>query len=247
MSLSDIAVFNPSAAIRVIASSRLSLGSFNSDRACRAALTFASLDTFWAQALPAQAGVKYRTPTMNEYSGSVDTPCGTASNAVGPFYCPADETIYIDVSFFDQLVSQFGGPDGNLAEEYVVAHEFGHHIEQLDGSMNRANRGGTGADSDSVRIELKADCLAGMWADNATTTDRGDGKPYMQPITQSDLQNALGAAASVGDDHIQQSMTGRVNPESFTHGTSAQRENWFTTGYNNGTLQTCDTLSAKKL
>ena len=166
----------------------------------------------------------------------------------GPFYCPPDQTIYLDVSFYDDLESQLGAEDGPLAEEYVTAHEYGHHIQQITGVMDSANRQGTGADSDSVRTELQADCYAGMWVGDATETlDPDTGKPFLDPITQQQLQNALGAASAVGDDHIQKQSGGGVNPDAFTHGTSAQREKWFTIGYQQGSLDACDTFSASTL
>ena len=219
----------------------------NSDRDCRLSATVQSLDAYWTIALPQQARVQYTEAAVVDYSGSVSTPCGTASNATGPFYCPPDQTIYIDPSFFDVLQKDFGSKGGPLAEEYVVAHEMGHHIENLAGYLERAGND-TGADSGSVRIELMADCLAGMWAGNAAkTVDPNTGKTYLNPITNAQLNDALSAAASVGDDHIQQQATGRANPESFTHGTSAQRMKWFQIGYNGGTVKTCDALDASDL
>ncbi len=218
----------------------------NTDRDCRLAATAYSLDEFWAKTLPAQAGTNYVEPGVVSFSGSVQTGCGSASAAMGPFYCPPDQTVYIDVSFYDELKSRFGASGGPLAEEYVIAHEFGHHIEQLSGAMDSANRSGSGPTSDSVRIELMADCLAGMWAGDASrTTYPPRTKPFLSPITDAQLKDALDAAASVGDDHIQQEATGRVSPEGFTHGTSEQRMRWFKTGYDGGTLATCNALEVK--
>ncbi|MFD6175817.1 MULTISPECIES: KPN_02809 family neutral zinc metallopeptidase [unclassified Isoptericola] len=220
----------------------------NSDRECRLSATVQSLDAYWGRVLPEQAGVAYAMPPVEAFSGSTTTGCGAASSATGPFYCPPDRTVYVDVSFFDQLSSQFGAEGGPLAEEYVVAHEVGHHVEQLTGAMDAAARGGSGPESDSVRIELMADCLAGMWAGSAATeVDPDTGVTFLDPISQDQLRQALDAAAAVGDDHIQQQATGQVDPEGFTHGTSEQRVRWFTVGYEGGTLQDCGALSARTL
>jgi predicted metalloprotease len=220
----------------------------NTDRQCRLNATVQSLDAFWATALKEQAKVTYTEPPVMSFDGSVSTPCGTASSSTGPFYCPTDQTIYIDVSFYDELQSEFGAQGGPLAEEYVVAHEMGHHIENLTGALEEANRSGTGADSDSVRIELMADCLAGMWAGHAATTvDPDTGVTFLEPITDQQLQQAIDAAGAIGDDKIQEQMQGSADPDSFTHGTYAQRVRWFKTGYNGGTLATCNTLTTDNL
>ncbi|MGW8564868.1 KPN_02809 family neutral zinc metallopeptidase [Isoptericola sp. NPDC055881] len=220
----------------------------NTDRECRLSATVQSLDAYWDTVLPAQAGVRYTLPEVVSFSGSTATGCGSASSATGPFYCPPDQTVYVDVSFFDQLSAQFGAEGGPLAEEYVVAHEVGHHVEQLTGAMDAADRGGSGPESDSVRIELMADCLAGMWAGSAATeVDPDTGVTFLDKISQDQLRQALDAAAAVGDDHIQQQATGRISPEGFTHGTSEQRVRWFSVGYDGGTLSDCDTLSARRL
>ena len=220
----------------------------NTDLECGLSATVQSLDAYWQDALPQQAGVQYTKPGVESFSGAADTGCGPANADTGPFYCPPDQTVYIDVGFYQELQSRFGSSGGPLAREYVVAHEVGHHIENLIGAMDQAQRGGTGPTSGSVRIELEADCLAGMWAGHASSTvDPNTGVPFLQPLTQADLQDAVSAAQSVGDDHIQQQATGQVNPDLFTHGTSAQRVRWFTVGYNNGTLQTCDALHARQL
>jgi uncharacterized protein len=220
----------------------------NTERECRLSATAQSLDAYWTQALPAQVGVEYVVPEVYSFTGSTQTGCGAATSAVGPFYCPPDQSVYIDVSFFDELRDRFGSSGGPLAEEYVTAHEFGHHIEQLSGVMASADRSGTGPESDSVRIELMADCLAGMWAGNAATTiDPDTGLPFLQEITPAELKDALSAASAVGDDRIQQSATGSVNPEAWTHGSSEQRQRWFMTGYEGGTFQDCNALEASTL
>ncbi len=220
----------------------------NTDRECRLSATVQSLDAYWERVLPQQAGLEYALPPVESFSGSTTTGCGAATSATGPFYCPPDRTVYVDVSFFDQLSSQFGAEGGPLAEEYVVAHEVGHHVEQLTGAMDAADRRGSGPESDSVRIELMADCLAGMWAGSAAIeVDPDTGVTFLDPISPAELRQALGAAAAVGDDRIQQQATGQVSPEGFTHGTSEQRVRWFTVGYEGGTLTDCDTLSARTL
>ncbi|MCB7137281.1 KPN_02809 family neutral zinc metallopeptidase [Cellulosimicrobium marinum] len=220
----------------------------NTELECELSATAQALDAYWDEALPAQAGVAYELPDVVSFSGQVSTGCGAATSAVGPFYCPGDRTVYIDVGFYDDLTSRFGANDGGLARMYVVAHEFGHHVEQLVGAMDAADRQGTGPDSDAVRIELMADCLAGMWAgDAASTVDPDTGVTFLEPITEQQLADALSAASAVGDDRIQEAATGRVNPEAWTHGSSEQRQRWFMTGYDGGTLADCDALSAATL
>ncbi len=216
----------------------------NSDQSCRLAATVQSLDAFWAT----QLGETMPIPEVVDFQAATSTGCGQASSATGPFYCPPDQAIYIDLGFYDLLESRFGASDGPLAEMYITAHEYGHHIQQITGVMDRADRQGTGADSDSVRVELQADCYAGLWAGHAATTvDPDTGVVFLEPITQEQLTNALSAAAAVGDDHIQQASGGQVNPEAWTHGSSAQRERWFTAGYEQGTVGACDTFSAGTL
>src|SRR5690606_24853874 len=220
----------------------------NTDLECELSATAQALDAYWSEALPEQAGVEYVVPPVSSFEQQISTGCGAATSAVGPFYCPPDQTVYIDVSFYDDLTSRFGANDGRLARMYVVAHEFGHHIEQLVGAMDAANRQGTGPESDSVRIELMADCLAGMWAGHAASTvDPDTGVTFLDPITEQQLADALSAASAVGDDRIQEAATGQVNPEGWTHGSSEQRQRWFTIGYDGGTIQDCDALSASSL
>jgi len=220
----------------------------NTDLECELSATAQALDAYWAEALPQQAGVEYVVPPVSSFTNQISTGCGAATSAVGPFYCPPDQTVYIDVSFYDDLTSRFGANDGGLARMYVVAHEFGHHIEQLVGAMDAADRRGTGPESDSVRIELMADCLAGMWAGHAASTpDPDTGVTFLEPITEQQLEDALSAASAVGDDRIQEAATGQVNPEGWTHGSSEQRQRWFTIGYNGGTIQDCNALDASSL
>ncbi|QZN84391.1 neutral zinc metallopeptidase [Cellulomonas sp. C5510] len=219
----------------------------NSDRACRLSATVQSLDAYWEQVLPAagvQASAEQVQPGVVEFAQATDTGCGAASASTGPFYCPPDRTIYLDLSFHDLLVSQYGSAGGPLAEMYVVAHEYGHHVQNVTGVFDRTDRSGTGDDSDSVRVELQADCYAGLWAGHAATTvDPDTGVTYLEPITRGQLADALSAAAAVGDDHIQQQSDGGVDPDTWTHGSGEQRQRWFTTGYEQGTLAACDTFA----
>ncbi|MDI9915810.1 neutral zinc metallopeptidase [Rhodococcus sp. IEGM 1379] len=220
----------------------------NNDVNCRVAFTVGSLDDVWEQQLIKQTGTKYVRPEVVLFSGSVNTGCGQASSDVGPFYCPADQTAYFDTSFFQLLVDRFGSSAGPLAQEYVVAHEFGHHLQNQLGDISRAQSDPQGAQSGAVRTELQADCYAGVWAHYADTIpDQATGQPFLKPLTQTDIRDALSAASSVGDDRIQKASTGRVNPEGWTHGSSDQRQKWFAAGYTTGQVSACDTYSARDL
>jgi len=210
---------------------------------CRLVATGNSVDAVWHQLMP-----KYTRPHLRLFSGSVDTGCGPATTAVGPFYCPVDQTAYFDTDFFKELVDRFGSSGGPFAQEYVVAHEYGHHVQQLQGNLGRAQQGAQGASGNGVRTELQADCYAGIWAHYASTVKQDStGVPYLQPLSDNDIRDALSAAASVGDDRIQKASTGRINPESWTHGSSAERQKWFTVGYQTGDPNKCDTFSAGAL
>ena len=213
----------------------------NAEIDCRMSLTYESLDDYWATAMPRDLGGQYVSPAMYLESGTWSTGCGTASSAMGPFYCPPDQTIYLDTTFFQTLTTQLGAEGGPLAEMYVIAHEWGHHIQNLSGTMDRLDRSGTGPTSDGVRLELQADCFAGAWAQNAQTTEDDSGTVFLEAFTQDQLASAMDAAAAVGDDHIQQSQGGSVNPEQWTHGSSEQRQRWFMQGYENGPTA-CDTF-----
>ncbi|MEV0358947.1 neutral zinc metallopeptidase [Nocardia sp. NPDC050697] len=215
---------------------------------CRVVLTAESLDAVWTEQLPAQARVQYEEPKLRLFSGAVSTGCGNATSEVGPFYCPADNTAYFDTSFFQELVDRFGSSGGPLAQEYVVAHEVGHHIQTQLGDISRAQNDPQGAESGAVRTELQADCYAGLWAHYADKTPApGGDTPFLKPLTETDIKDALSAAAAVGDDRIQRASQGRVNPEAWTHGSSDQRQKWFLTGYRTGQLAACDTYSARNL
>ena len=194
-----------------------------------------------------QAGKSYQPPTLVMFSGATQSGCGFARSAMGPFYCPVDQKVYLDTSFFQDLERRFRGCDVGsktcqFSQAYVIAHEIGHHVQNLLGilpKVQQAKEGVEKADANAlqVRVELQADCLAGVWAGNAETTG------YIEPLTQSDIADGLDAAAAIGDDRIQQTSSGRVSPETFTHGTSAQRQEWFTRGYRGADISQCDTWS----
>ncbi|MFN8630664.1 MAG: neutral zinc metallopeptidase [Chloroflexota bacterium] len=194
-----------------------------------------SVQAYWTGAFK-QSGETYQPVKTVFFSGAASTGCGTASAEVGPFYCPNDKLVWIDLGFFNDLHTKFGAEAGRAAQAYVIAHEYGHHVQDLLGVLD----GGTsqqGATGQSVRTELQADCYAGVWAKNAADTG------YLQPLTKAQIADALDAASAVGDDRIQERYQGRVTPESWTHGSSAQRQKWFTVGYNAGDPGKCDTFS----
>jgi predicted metalloprotease len=214
---------------------------------CRITGTVNSLNAFWPGYLQ-QYNVRYPRPETVIFAGGTNTGCGAATSEVGPFYCPTDTTAYFDPGFFQELVDRFGSSGGPLAQEYVVAHEFGHHIQNVLGNLDRAQQDPQGPESGAVRTELQADCYAGLWAKYASTTPNPDtGQPYLEALTQQDINDALSAASSVGDDRIQQAATGRVSPEGWTHGSSEQRQRWFYQGYKTGDINQCDTFSAPSL
>ncbi|WP_069166036.1 KPN_02809 family neutral zinc metallopeptidase [Nocardia altamirensis] len=215
---------------------------------CRIALTTQSLRAVWTDQLPKQTGKKFANLTVRLFSGAVNTGCGQASSAVGPFYCPADRNAYFDTTFFQELVDRFGASGGPLAQEYVVAHEIGHHIQNQLGTLGRAQDDPRGPESGAVRTELQADCYAGIWAYFADKTPApGANQPFLKPLSDNDIRDALSAASAVGDDRIQKASTGRVNPEAWTHGSSEERQKWFLAGYKTGQIKSCDTYSAPDL
>ena len=191
----------------------------------------------WDQLLPQQANTPYRHAKLVLFRDSTFSGCGGAEAATGPFYCPEDEKVYIDLSFYDELKRRFGAP-GEFAQAYVLAHEVGHHVQKLVGIESKVrqfqSRNPGAANAVSVQLELQADCFAGVWAHS--TQQRG-------LLEQGDVQSALGAAAAVGDDHIQQMTRGRVQPETFTHGTSQQRMDWFNRGLSSGSISSCNTFA----
>ena len=200
-----------------------------------------SVQAYWSAELP-RRGKEYTKVDTVFFRDSVDTGCGGATSETGPFYCPADSKVYLDRGFFDELESKFGAQATLFAQAYVIAHEYGHHLQNLLGISDQVQQSGDreGPQSASVRQELQADCFAGVWANNATSGPR----PIISNITQDDIQSGIAAAAAVGDDRIQKRMAGRVIPEKFTHGTSEQRVFWFTRGLKSGELTDCDTFNA---
>jgi uncharacterized protein len=186
----------------------------------------------WTQVLPAQTGKQYHHAKLVLFRNYTQSGCGSAQSATGPFYCPQDEKVYIDLGFYDQLKQRFGAP-GEFAQAYVLAHEIGHHVQNILGIERRVQGNSHGADSGSVHLELQADCFAGIWAHS--TQQRG-------LLDRGDIESALGAAAAVGDDRLQKMSTGHVAPDSFTHGTSQQRMDWFNKGFQNGSIEACNTF-----
>lgn len=196
-----------------------------------AAAVLGSTEDVFSQILPAQGGPRYQPPTLVLFSGQVSSACGYASAAMGPFYCPGDRKLYLDFAFFDELKREFKAP-GDFAQAYVIAHEVGHHIQNLLGTMGQVQARGQN-NALSVRLELQADCYAGVWAHHSAK------KGIVEP---GDPEEALRAAAAVGDDMIQKRTQGYVVPESFTHGSSKERMEWFARGFNGGDMRQCQTF-----
>jgi uncharacterized protein len=219
----------------------------NSDDCARVAVEN-SLYDYWSHTLPDQSDAAFEAEKgVETFTDAIDTGCGQATADVGPFYCPQDHYIYLDTSFFQAVLQkQLNGPSGDFVEPYVLAHEYGHHIQNLLGTMSRVKTQ-QGAKSDSVRLELQADCYAGMWAKSATTTDDATGQALFSSLTDQDIRQAIAAATAVGDDRIQQETSGRVNPEQWTHGSAASRVKWFQTGFQQGSLDACDTFATDDL
>jgi predicted metalloprotease len=219
-------------------------GSANESVDCAVAADVDSIQDFWGTTL----GADYVPTDTVFFSGSVQTACGGASSGSGPFYCPADQLVYIDLSFFDQLQSQFGAQGGLFVNAYVIAHEYGHHVQNLLGTNAQVTPGESGPQSGTVRLELQADCYAGAWANHAETVPDDSGAPLIAEITQDDIDRALDAAGRIGDDFIQENLGGgQVNQDAFTHGSSEQRQKWFMTGYETGDPRRCDTFATNDL
>jgi len=203
----------------------------NERQDCRIVADVNSIQAYW------KGTVQDYAPAQTVfYTDAVQTGCGAASSQVGPFYCPADKRVYIDLGFFDELQSRFGAEGGPFAEAYVLAHEYGHHVQDLLGTLGRG-RQGSGPEGGSVRTELQADCFAGVWANHAVETG------LIEQLTQADINSGIDAAGAVGDDRIQERTQGQIDKESWTHGSSEQRRRWFSKGYETGNPRQCDTFT----
>jgi predicted metalloprotease len=202
---------------------------------CRIVAVVNSVQAYWESRL----GNNYQRATTVFFSGSTNSGCGSATSSVGPFYCPTDQRIYIDLGFYEDLRNRFGAQGGPFAEAYVIAHEYGHHVENLRGVLERARSRETGPQSPGVRVELQADCMAGMWARGAVDTG------FIEELTDADIRDGLDAAAAIGDDRIQEQAQGQVSPEQWTHGSAEQRQKWFLTGYRSTESFPCDTFAVR--
>jgi predicted metalloprotease len=206
----------------------------NERQDCRIVGVVNSVQKFWDGVFQ-RSGKRYQYVDTVFFTGQVQTGCGPATSQVGPFYCPADKLVYIDLGFFDELQSRFGAGGGPFAQAYVIAHEYGHHVQDALGVLDSIRGDRQGPQSKAVRSELQADCYAGVWAANAVSTG------LIAQLTQADINEGLDAANAIGDDRIQEQTQGQVNPETWTHGSSEQRQQWFKTGYQSGDPDRCDT------
>jgi predicted metalloprotease len=217
-----------------------SAGALDKYTDCRLIKVYNVADTVWQQEF-ARRGIPYNPPRLVFFTSATSTGCGRASSSTGPFYCPTDQRIYIDLGFLQQLQDQFGA-QGQFAQAYILAHEFGHHLQTLLGTETKVRaaqeRNPSLANRYSVALELQADCYAGVWAKLADQSQQNGIN-----LTADNIKEAQNAAAAVGDDRIQQETQGRVNPEGFTHGTAEQRASWFTKGYSSGNMDSCDTFA----
>lgn len=206
------------------------------------AVVLADTEDTW-QTVFAKKGMVYREPRLVLFKGSVESACGSAQSAMGPFYCPSDEKVYIDLDFYNELKDQYGAP-GDFAQAYVIAHEVGHHVQNLDGTSAEVQRLESRSDKVtankySVMLELQADCYAGVWAKQTENT-----RHFLEA---GDIEEAMNAASKIGDDNLQKQAQGYAVPDSFTHGTSAQRMKWFNAGFSGGDMESCDTFNAAVL
>jgi predicted metalloprotease len=219
----------------------------NESDACAIDLFTTSVQNYWKDAYPRETGEQYDVVQTVRFEGSTDSRCGRASSEMGPFYCPSDQLVYLDTTFFDDMLEgQLGAEGGPFAIGYVIAHEYGHHLEDQLGVLGRI-RTQKGPRSDAVRVELMADCLAGVWAKGAQETKDSEGQTIIAELTQDDIRSAIDAAEAVGDDRIQKRSGGRVNTDSFTHGSAEQRVRWFNRGMSEGTIKSCDTFATDEL
>ena len=216
----------------------------NASAECAVVADIESVQDYWSGLL----GERYAPADTVFFAGGTGTGCGAASSGTGPFYCPADRLVYVDLSFFDELRTRFGAEGGAFVNAYVIAHEYGHHVQDLLGTAAAVPPGDAGPASGSVRLELQADCYAGTWANHATTVPDDSGAPLISEITDDDVARALDTAGRIGDDFIQTNLgDGSTDPGTYTHGTSEQRRRWFLTGYEGGDPARCDTFAAADL
>ena len=218
----------------------------NTNDDCAVVAIVNSVQAYWGDEFAASGGT-YRESDTVFYTGSTRTGCGQGTSGMGPFYCPSDQQVYVDLSFWNELKTTFGANDALFTQAYVIAHEYGHHVQNLLGTSDRVGTA-TGATSGSVRLELQADCYAGVWANHASTVPGADGQILITEISDADLANAVQTAGAIGDDYVQSRLGGRnVDPSQFSHGTSAQRQKWLQTGYRSGDPAACNTFDTNDL